>query len=1062
MSAPMLNQLSSSEKLAVIVSSCVLATVALLATLKLTIAPSYADFIVGQITWQAGTKLQDLIAAPVFIAVLFFVFLFLSLQLIKQKQQFGSNYTNQLSDQLIWWSVPSFAAIFSLILGATIDEKLLAISAAGIIFIAVASSYNASRLINVSPVTIGASTFAIILIALVPLEIALVLGRAPIALVGDINLARYAKAMYIFMVLGLVLALFYATRYPEKLSRLLPKLILIGQLGLPTLFLTLYPARLLQPNGTLTKYETTVWLKILVVGLIVWGLSDVIRRYRKYSATTNDWMRLLSPIGLFALLVGLKIGNTIAPQISPDDYHFGESLLGWWSYLQGTIPYVGYVPAHGLIDDDLTRFLSYYFYDGSAGSVAEVGRLSFAILAFAAFISIYLFSGSIGLAFVSVFFIGERLTWLFLTPFLCLWFSQSLRISPARWLSVWMLTVPIVILGVPPQGLLLVAASGVMAASFTWRFLRNPEERAWKEIGISLTILAILMLATPLASMLFGAIRYVLENGPINQVAYGVPWALSWNTGARTGFVFEAVRMSWVAIPIACLAIIYASIRDQSHRKNVLFPAIVVLLFALLLIPYSMGRIDPGAVSRSGRAAIFGWAILLPIAAWGLVKFNNRTALILVVACMCASLNYSHLSFSNFVLAASSKIPTGPLRDGHGAGLSNIGKAYVQDEQWDRLTRLNALLGAKLAPNETYLDLTSRNAQYFYLNRRPIMAVTAPYNMVPPSQQMRAVKQLAQKLPRLALLEGANIIHDGGGLALRNPYLYRFIIDHYIPRFEDGFIIGYKKTEGLNNAKPKIDVAVKNLTNENWDRGVNRRESTVLVTDSLLMPLLTVGTQVRIGTGEVRKINRIRREENAIGLDGSAIDPAVVGYPNQLQIAVTPQVEADYRVSLFEKAFAQSEFAKIPVAWGRSEKSLEEKMTLVKRFDGLSPTLHQLIPENGGYRITGTDPQLSFDISSLAISGHSAGLLKFNFSCMGKRAEPRMQVFWWGDNHEGFVEASSVRFTADNGTLIVPLDASPHWLMMEHIKGIRIDLDNAAACEKFSIDNAALFNRSFN
>jgi hypothetical protein len=1049
---------SNAEKLAVVVSSCVLATAALLVALKMTVAPSYADFIVGHVTWSATTKLQDLIAAPVFIAVLFFAFLFLSLQLEKQKQQFGNDYARQLSSQLIWWSIPTFAAIFSLVLGAAFDKKLLAISAAGTIFIVITSNYNTLKKLNVNPKIISLSAFATILTGLIPLEIALVLGRAPMKMVGDINLAYYEKATYVAMGLGLVLALFYAMRYPTKLSQLLPKLVLIGQLGLPILFLSLYPARLLPPNGVLTKYDTTVSLKILLGVMIVWGVSDAVRRYSKYSAT-NDWTRLLSPIGLFALLVGLKIGNTIPPHISPDDYHFGERLLGWWSYLEGTIPYVGYVPAHGLIDDDLTQFLSYYFYDGSAGSVAEVERLSITILAFAAFISIYLFSGSIGLAFVSVFFIGERLTWLFLTPFLCLWFSRSLSKNPASWLSIWMLTTPIVILGVPPQGLLLVAASGVMAASFTWRFLRNSEEREWKDIGISLTILIILGFTTPLASMLFGAIRYVLENGPINQVAYGVPWALSWNSGAGSGFVFEAIRMSWVAIPMACLAIIYASTKDQNHRKNVLFPAIVVLLFSLLLIPYSMGRIDPGAVSRSGRAAIFGWAILLPIVAWGFIKLRNRIPLILLVACMSASLNYSHLSFSSLVSAASSRVGTGPLRDAYSAGMPNIGKAYVQDEQWDRLTRLNALLEKKLTQDETYLDLTSRNAQYFYLNRRPITAVTAPYNMASPSQQRRAIEQLAQNLPRLALLDGANIIHDGGGLALRNPYLYRFILDNYSPMFEDGFIIGYKKMEMANGHELKIDASVKNLTDANWDRGISRREPAVIVADPVLTSFLTTDMQVRIGTGDTRKIKRIQAENNVIWLDGPAINPNIAGYPNRLQIAVNPQIENEYRVALFEKAFAQSDLGKIPVAWGRSEKSLQKKMTLIHKFDGFSPTLHQLISEDESYKPTGPDPQLNFDISSLSLAGRNAGLLRFDFSCMKKSADPRIQVFWWGDDREGSFEASSIRFTADDGTLIVPLDASPRWMMTQHIKGIRIDLDIASACNAFRVRDIGLFQR---
>lgn len=1055
-----LNKLSITEKLAVFVSACTLAALALLLCLKLTLAPSYADFIVGNITWQAGSKFQDLISAPVFIMVLFCGFLFFSLQVTKQKEQLGSDYTCKLADQLIWWSIPSFAAIFGLTLGAAIDEKILIISAIGIIFIAIISTYNASRKININPEMVSLTALAIMLVAIIPLEIALVLGRAPIRLVGEINLPRYEKMIYLIGGLGVITGLFYSICYPKKLIRISPKLILIAQVGLPTLFITLYPARLSLKSGELIKYQTTIWLNILLIGMILWGVCDVINRYRKYS-NTAEWAKLLSPVALFALLIGLRAGITNAPYISPDDYHFGESLLGWWSYLHGVIPYVGYLPAHGFIGDDLTQFFSFIFFDGSAGSMPEAGRLGFAFLAFATFISIYFYAGSIGLAFVSTIFVGGLLNWLFLAPFICLWCSSSLRKSPSKWLSAWMLTVPVVILGVPPQGLLLVAASGVMAAYFAWRLMRNPAERVWRGIGISLTILLVFGLATPIAPMLLGAIRYVLENGLINQVAYGVPWVLSWNSAAKAGFIFEVVRMSWMAIPIACLTIIYANRKDNDYQKAVHLPAVLALLLALLLIPYSMGRIDPGGISRPGLAAIFGWAILLPIAAWPVIKSSSRVSLILLVACMSAPLNYAPFYFSNFVLSASSKIVTDSLRNGPSAGLDNIGVAYVQDEHWDRLTKLNALLKSKLSSDETYLDLTSRNAQYFYLNRRPVMAVTAPYNMVSLSQQKRAVEQLSKNIPKLALLEGSNITHDGGGLALRNPYLYRFIIENYIPRFEDGFIFGDKIKKDLSNQDLTIYASVKNITDATWNRGIHRVDPAISINDPVLFPFIKIGNYVKIGNGESRRIIKVWSEGNAFWLEGNPINPEVTGYPNMLHIIVNPQIASEYRASLFQRAFSISDFKKIPVSWGRSEKSLKNKMTLIKNLDEISTSFNQLIPENGSYKINGGDPFLSVDISNLVLSGRDAGLLRFDFSCLGQSAEPRIQLFWWGDDHVEPFETSSIKFTADNGTLIIPLDASPLWLTMKHVKGVRIDLDNPTACSSFGVKNIGLFQRIF-
>ncbi len=341
------------------------------------------------------------------------------------------------------------------------------------------------------------------------------------------------------------------------------------------------------------------------------------------------------------------------------------------------------------------------------------------------------------------------------------------------------------------------------------------------------------------------------------------------------------------------------------------------------------------------------------------------------------------------------------------------------------------------------------------------MAVTAPYNMVSLAQQKRSVERLSKNLPPLALLEGANIIHDGGGLALRNPYLYRFIVDNYVPRFEDGFIIGYKKLPAINNSESTIGVAVKNFTDVNWDRGFSRFDAAIIVSDPVLISFLKVGDRVRIGSGELRRIKRVWSEGGAVWLEGAPIDPMVTGYPNIIHVMLNPQAVNEYRASLFQRSFSQSNFQKIPVAWGRSEKSLKNKMALIQSLEGLPPILDQLGHENETYKVNGIDPKLSFDLSHLNISGRKGGLLRFDFTCIEQNAEPRIQVFWWGDDRGGPFEDSSIRFTADNGALIIPLDASPLWLTLEKIKGIRIDLDNASACSAFSANNMGLFQRLF-
>ena len=1047
--------------------SLVLASLATLAALQLKLAPAYPEFVVGYLAWHAQTKLQDLIAVPVFVAVLVGSFWWIGHRLgaTNLPATAPSGATSDLVTPLLWWSLPAITAVAGLAIGVFVDGKLILVSAAGLVCVSIVSAYGVLTEGRTRQAGFGLVLFAALLLSVIPLEIALIIGRAPARLAGDVDLSGYIQATFLLITISFAMVTSLALWAPERLFGRLPELLLIGQIGLPAFFLTLYPARLAAPDGTITKYATSSGLKVVIVVAILAGVVDVVRRYRQYRGTGWDaddhaGERLLSPIALFALMIALLAGNTMPPHVSPDDYHFGEFLLGSWSYLHGTIPYVGYIPAHGLIEDDLAGILSFLFYDGAAGSILEARRLAIAVLGFVAFFALLRFSGSLGLALVSVAFLSWSPTWLFLTPFVCLWLGPSLRKNSARWLSLWIITAPVVVLGAPAQGLLLTAASSLMAVTAAWRLWRAGGWREWIPPAVALAILVAGIGMTPVGPMLLGAIGYVLENGPVNQLAYGIPWALSWSAAPPSGPVFEAIRMSWIVVPVASLAIILISVKTP-ERRDLLLPALVILVFVLLMIPYAMGRIDPGGVSRAGRLASFGWAVLLPVVAWHWLRPRHKTLLIVAIAGMSAALNFTPVSLSALMASAAPRIATGPLRDSEGAGLGPIGRAVVEDAHWERLTRLEDLISSTLAPGQTYLDLTSRNAHYFYLDRKPPIPITAPYNMVPLPQQQRAVAMLAGDPPPLALLAADTVVHDGGGLALRTPLLYRFVVDNYIPRWENGFIVGdRKKNDRPAPAEVTLDVGIKAWTDANWDRGVSRHETAVILDDPVLAGVLTAGVPVRLPQGERRTIVRVWPEGQAIWLDGDlpSRDPALP--LDRIQVTIPAPAEQAYRTALFQEAFSVSDLGKIPVAWGRSESSLQERMDRIAPLDSLVPTVHDLAVTDGRYRVTGPDPYLTFDLAPLAIAGRTAGLLRLEFTCLNRTAEPRLLVSWREDQQAGPDEAASVRFTADDGVLLVPLDAFPRWLTLDHIRGLRLDLDDPSACGAMMIKDLALHQRA--
>lgn len=1058
----MRNELSNKQRISVSVASCTLAAAALCFALLLKVAPTYVEFIVGQIAWQAGTKLQDLVAPLAVIGAAFFSFVILSRHVGRLKDR-DEQQADNFSEQLLWWSTPSVVSVAGLLTGSAVDTGIFFISAAALAVLTISSMLAINSEDRVDTSVVSACLFASFLIALIPLEIALVRGRAPLGMTGPIDVLRYARFTYVLMgsLFFVVLALSVAPSKP--VSRVLPKFIFFGQVGLPLFFLALYPARFVLADGAITKYSTTPGLKVLVVVLVGIGLTDVVRRYFRYGTSeSRDYKLLLSPFALFGLLMAFKFGSTSAPVLSTNDYEFGQNLLGWWSYLKGAIPYVDYISAHGFIEDDLPGLVATLFYDGTAASIGDATRLTSALLSLVAFVAIFEFSGSAGLALMSTFFIGGRLAFLFFTPFLCLWFSERLREKPMRWLAVWIVTVPIVALGVPPFGVILAAASGLMVLAAVWRVWRTRKQCNYRSLLFAVAILLALTLSTPFISMLVGTIRYVLENGPINQVAYGIPWDASWqNDGSKSGFLFEAIRMSWVATPLFCLLFIYGKWTRREGGLLTCLPAVVVLFFSLLTTPYTMGRIDPASMSRGGFAAIFGWSVLIPIVAWRAKSRIDKGLLILIAAGMSATLGYTAVAFGSAIVATVPSIAIGSVRDGAAAGMPNVGRAVVQQDQWDRLTKLNALLTSKLSPEESYLDLTSHNAQMFYLGRRPEMAVTAPYNMAPVRQQQRVIERLARNLPRVALLDANNIAYDGGGLALRTPVLYRFVVDNYVPSWDDGIILGYSKQSLTNDPNRTILIAVGNRTDNGWDRGISRSEVAVTFDEGTPMSPFVVGTPVRLGNGEVRKVIKRSPDQRVIWLDGEDLDALQVGYPKRIAVDVPQNLLAEFRSELFDIAFSPSrDLGEVPVAWGRSDQALSKRMTLAASLTSVAPTLQDLVPENGTYKVIGARPQLRYDVSHMGISGRNAGLIRFKFACANESAKPRLSVSWQGDIDAASSDEGKVTFTGDSGVLIVPVDAYSEWLMSGEIKNLNVVLDNPTACAAISVEKLELYQRN--
>lgn len=1032
----------------------------LLAQSLLLRAPTYPDFIVGAITWDAATKLQDIASYPAFLLG-FLAGGWVTYRLFQRVLRIRSRqYEQAFITTLTWWLVPvaiGMGGYLSIYPSASSFAILAGV--AGAVMTALAVRLHLSRG-DALPEQIGIGVLAVMLIGLLPFGVATIQDRLPI-FSEAFRFGFVPKAAGLLVTMAALYLFYLCRRKSTLISWHIPKLLLVAQLGIAPFYLLILPDLYLTGTGQ-PAIQATVWLWVLGIGLVLAAAADVVVRYKNSASNhTTDLTQLLSPVAIFATILLFRNGATVIPQVPGDDYHFGESLLGWWSFWEfGKVPYIDYFSPHGAFVDDIGGFISLIFYDGTAATLAEADRLATTLTMFVAFIALRKYTGSLGLAYVSILlfgFIARKLYFLILVPFFCLWLNEW-NSKPQTWLWFWLISALALVLFVPPQGLLAVLASLPVVALHLYR----ARQSEWKRDVLLLAVLAgTLAVFTPFPALLNGAIRYVLENGPINQIAYGLPWSWSWSGAVQDKgkailvVGLEVLRMSWVWVPLLAAILIVFLFRQPERRLYLIGVALPVLLFASLLTPYAMGRIDPSAISRAGLLANFSWAVLLPLLLAPLLSLRGRAVLAVGIAFVCSGIGLANVN-KDGLHSVLEKNQIGNLWSGAEHGLKNMGSGLVELQHVDRLERINRFLSSHLAHREAYLDLTGRNAQYMYFDRPPPVSTTAPYNLAPIKQQQSAVEQLSKALPRIALLEADNINNDGGGMALRTHLLYRFVLKNYAAELHDGYVYGIAKE--ANFRRESIGFTLRQLTDQNWERGIHRSDNAIVIRDPISVRYLQVGDEIVLPDNKPRKIIRIKPEGNAIWFDGVRFVPDLSANQRDIQVVLNDHRRQQLSAQLMDRVFAVADLRKVPVAWGQSASSLRHAMKHVADLDFSHAGLHDLIQEGNAYRVSGADPYLWLDLAQQNIAGQSSGLLQFVLTCEGA-PNPQIRIFWWGDDMQGADPSQTLIFTAVNGIVIVPLDAYPGWLGLKRVRGIRIDLKTAGACQTLAVQRATLNQR---
>ncbi|MER3433401.1 MAG: hypothetical protein C4288_08215 [Leptolyngbya sp. ERB_1_1] len=766
----------------------------------------YHQLIVGSITWSAQSKQPDYIF--LFSLVIVFFLLFLGLNKLGQTiQEINGEAAEFAFRSLLVYALLPCGIVIGRVL-VELDDSVVEFLVASLLMccfaIALAIRLAIRKLEDISHQeyieAIGGSLLYVLFSLLMGSTLLFAIGRIyPAWQIQQSSQVEWISGV-IAILLWLPLIRIWATR-SLSLAVVRSKvrfLLWASQATFPLFFLVLLPDIAIAAQRRFYSFSFTWALPILIAVCTVVTCIDWFRRSRTLSQEETSVFSAISPIGLIGLLLYLKAPLQQLQAISQDDYHFGEFLTPWWIWRNfNAIPFWDYEPARGLINY-LTGALGNIFYgdtavayqavfgtnDGSAIWILPFLVISFVALyrtigLLPAFLACLLMPMNTGLSEIDAVMVAA----------LCVLGNAFFAKAWTRWLLIWSMTGIALILFAPAQAGLLMLSTLPIAGFALLQAIRKERKQLIRAFAIAIPIFLLVCWLTPIGKMLVGAVRYVREQSSINSVAHGIAWSDSRDIHPILSYsLWEILRVSWIPIGVFAGFLLLKALVDKTWavRDRYIVFGIPILLLTVLLIPRALGRVDPNTLSRPGAASVMAICLFLPIVLF-LAYGQRRMALSLFTVALLRGVLQGipvpppvptplFAKPSELVKAESLNV-----KDATQLGLPNLAQTLVDPTVFDRLAKIKPVLAAVIDPGETYLDLTNRNAQYFYLGYRLPIQAGAFYNLPHVNQQQRAIQRLEADPPPIVVAAAETLLPDQLPASLRSYLLYRFVVDRYIP-----------------------------------------------------------------------------------------------------------------------------------------------------------------------------------------------------------------------------------------------------------------------------------------
>lgn len=607
---------------------------------------------------------------------------------------------------------------------------------------------------------------------------------------------------------------FLAFRFlPRQGARVLAILVVAAQLPLP-LFLLRYTRVPLNTAGGFMFVQGRVLLDVVIWGVIALSaltttrqLMRIIRSSDRHLSThkSNFFITWPTVCSLASLAFSSHPGFSI---LSSDDFHLGETLIVWQQIFDfGQRQYQDFVSVQGLIGI-YYGFFHHVFFDGTVASYTYAFPLAQGVLIMcAAALARRVFGGLMTLAILPMMApVFDRAYFVSIVLFILLF--PQLIVRRFLWCVVYVVLALVHLYWNTSAGAALSLALAPFALIQFVLFLEEHRGRLLQVRPGTFGLLGgiVLLISAWLFLPVFtGLLQFLKDNGSTNTPAYGIsllhpaqswPMLPSWSAVFPQRLFWETFRIGgWMIcamllFSLFCAARIYSSHGDRrrtgahSRSETRLFSLAMVagsgMLFALAMTPYTMTRVDPQFLSRTGAMSLLMLTFFLPLTALLAYRVAGRhcVAPVLLGTILGFSSSFGGAIGVDYVgraLAVADVTPESSWIDGSALGLPQLGSGHMPVARVEQIQRFQRELQALIDPGETYYDLTNRSAFYFFLNRKVPAGYSASYLAANEPIGARVIQQLEREQPPVVWVS-PEIPIDGPPPSLRSYRIYRWLI----------------------------------------------------------------------------------------------------------------------------------------------------------------------------------------------------------------------------------------------------------------------------------------------